>query len=84
MRLCLLITILITGSPVVLGLKKAELLLDAVDALPDGQLERGGLLALRRNIFSPKGNPKTRRGTRGGRCCPRHIIRANNMILNGK
>ena len=69
------------GSPVVLGLKKAELLLDAVDALPDGQLERGGLLALRRNIFSPEGNPKTRQGTRGGRSCPRHIIRANNMIL---
>ena len=62
MRLCLLITILITGSPVVLGLKKAELLLDAVDALPDGQLERGGLLALRRTFSAPREIRKHVRG----------------------
>ena len=46
--------IFIQFSPVVLGLQEAELLLDPVDALPDGQLERGGLLALGRKDSAPR------------------------------
>ena len=40
-------------SPVVLGLQEAELLLDPVDALPDGELEGGGLLTLGRKHSAP-------------------------------
>ena len=37
----------------VLGLQEAELLLDPVDALPDGELEGGGLLTLGRKHSAP-------------------------------